>query len=192
MKLAARFIAASAVCIVLSACKAPQAPSPLPSVAPSTDKINLNLPPPAPPPGPVTGEYQITLVAQNCDNLGRAVLPVELRTRQYLATVQQDGADIRVAVITKSAITDLWGRIESDGRASLTNYYGNDQWDALWEFLTPQRFIEVLVEDMKVDVVSNALSKGTFQGYWGTAREDTGATESSCLSNMHSVAFVRR
>ena len=38
MKLAARFIATSAVCIVFSACEAPQTPTALPSEAPSTDK----------------------------------------------------------------------------------------------------------------------------------------------------------
>ncbi|RPI49680.1 MAG: hypothetical protein EHM55_23205 [Acidobacteria bacterium] len=101
----------------------------------------------------------------------------------------------RAKAFYASAVLTLalgWGHIDSDGNVALTNYYGNDQWDPLWDQVTPERAVLILVENMRVAISTEGLlTVGKFDGYF-ESRLDKTVIESGCLSKSHSVTFVRR
>ena len=113
--------------------------------------------------------------------------------------VEQTGADIWVLEkafgdSSLDAVDDLalWGEIDSDGNVKLTNYYGNEQWDTLWDQVTPDRAVLILVESMRVAISPEGLlTVGKFAGYF-ESRLDKTVIENDCLSTSHSVTFVRR
>jgi hypothetical protein len=195
----------------LCACEAPQGPSGpsiIPSASPSSVTVSPSPPtrPPAQPPQPVpwaivTGDYGVTFTAQNCTPSGRPLLPRELRSRTFSMQVAQIGADIWVlenafvdSALVAVADRALWGHIDRDGKVMLTNYYGNDQWDPIWDQATPERAVGILVETMRVTLSpEGVLTVGKFDGYFESRHRDrTEIVESDCLSTSHSVTFVLR
>jgi hypothetical protein len=171
----------------------PSSPSPEPAV---TAPPEISRPTPVPR-AIVEGDYEVTFSAQNCLYSERP-LPPELRRRTFLMRVVQVGAVI--TVLEKASLRipiwdtrALWGEIASDGRLSLTNYYGNEQWDVLWDQVTPERGVGILVESMRVAISPDGLlTDGTFAGFFESRGREEDVIESECLSTSHSVKFVRR
>lgn len=181
----------------------PSAPSIVPFENPSSETVSPAPASPQPPqPVPraiVTGGYEVTLSAQNCSPSDRPLLPRELRTRTLSMRVEQTGAEIWVlkkafADSSLNAVDDLalWGEIDGDGNVQLTNYYGNDQWNTLWDQASPDRAVLILVERMLVAISADgSLTVGKFAGYVESVLDKT-VIESGCASASHSVTFVRR
>jgi hypothetical protein len=87
----------------------------------------------------------------------------------------------------------LWGQIQPDNSVTLTNYYGNEQWDAIFEQVSPTNLLSILVDEMRLSLSPDGLS-GTFAGsfflYEGT--ENHWPTIShACSSLSHSVTLTR-
>ena len=61
----------------------------------------------------------------------------------------------------------LWGSVEGSVM-TLTNYYGNDAWDAIHEQLTPENGLAIFVEIMRVTISPDGLpTVGEFVGnFW--------------------------
>jgi hypothetical protein len=148
----------------------------------------------------LSGNYRITVVAQNCDSQW-PMLPTEFRSRTYAASLEQDGTDITVVVVQRELPRlfppehrnpRLWGQIRPDGTAELTNYYpANESWDAVFEQVTPNNLLSITVDEMRLTISPEGLS-GTFEGSialydWSGA----GWTHisSGCLSKSHSVTL---
>jgi hypothetical protein len=186
------------------AARGPSAPSIVASENPSPEAVSPTPTPPPAQPQPVpraivTGDYEVTFLAQNCIQSDRPLLPRELRTRTFSMRVEQTGADIWVlenafadsTLVAVDALA-LWGDIASDGTVALTNYYGNDQWKVLRDQVTPDRAVWILVERMRVALSpEGVLTVGNFDGYFESRhRGRTDVVESDCLSTSHAVTFV--
>ena len=75
----------------------------------------------------------------------------------------------------------------------LTNYYGNDQWDALVEHLTPEKNLMILVEEMTVAISREGVpTTGVFYGMIRIYDVETRAKINDCQSETLAVAFARR
>ena len=173
-----------------------------PSLLPSTSSLETEtLPPPPlpPPPNIVAGDYAIIFSAQNCHAYAAIpVLPEEFRTRTYSARLEQNDYDIRVVVKGSPRIAPLedpalWGRVEDTGSMTLTNYYGNDNWDAIFERLTPETGLAIFVERMRVTISPDGLpTVGEFVGNLWIFDLKNGDGRHTCDWGSHSVRFVRR
>jgi hypothetical protein len=107
--------------------------------------------------------------------------------------VEQLGADVTAVVKAPPALRvhpALWGAIGSDGNLALTNYYGNDQWNNLWDQVSPERGVGILVDSTRVPLSREGLpTAGKFQGYFYEVLAPD-SVESDCWSASHSVRFV--
>jgi hypothetical protein len=87
----------------------------------------------------------------------------------------------------------LWGRVEDTGSMTLTNYYGNDNWDAIFERLTPETGLAIFVESMRVTISPDGLpTVGEFEGNFWIFDLNNSVGRNSCGWGSHSVSFVRR
>ena len=87
----------------------------------------------------------------------------------------------------------LWGQIHPDGAVTLTGYYGNDQYEAIFQEVTPTNLLALLIDGMKLTVSPEGWS-GAFEGdfwiyNWNGSR--VSGLISQCFSPSHSVT-VRR
>jgi len=147
----------------------------------------------------LAGDYSITLLAQNCDTGSRwPAPPTELRSRTYASRLEQDGTNIRVVISGLPRIfylehSALWGQIQADNSVTLTNYYGQEQWDSIFEQVSSTNLLSILVDEMKLGLSPQGLS-GTFSGsflvYDGTENHWP-SIGSACFSKSHSVTFTR-
>jgi hypothetical protein len=87
----------------------------------------------------------------------------------------------------------LWGQIQPDNSVTLTNYYGNEQWDAIFDQVSATNLLSILVDEMRLSLSGDGLS-GTFAGsflvYDGTENHWP-TISSACFSESHSVRFTR-
>jgi hypothetical protein len=195
-RLAARLAAFAACATVVSSCDTQRIPS-APSLPPSVGN-------PTPPTSPIDdythiGDYTITLVAGNCDESSRVALPTEFRTRTYASCVYQNGTNIRVVlnglphVAGMDRDPGLWGQIQPDGTMTLTGYYGNDQYEAIFQEVSPTNLLSLLIDEMKLTVSPEGWS-GAFKGAlwiynWNGVR--VSGLISQCFSPSHSVTLRR-
>jgi hypothetical protein len=114
-------------------------------------------PQPAPPADSLpnlAGDYRITFVAQTC----QLMFPTEFRTRTYASRLEQKGADVTIVLNGlppkfSSEHPKLWGHIRPDPvKLTLTNFWGNDQWDLLEQQVTPTNTVRLLVNAMELTV----------------------------------------
>ena len=200
-KLAVSFTTCSSalvVCVLsLAGCSAriPTGPSQLPSSGGVTPTPSQPAPVvPETPFAALTGSYQMTLVADGCED----TFPNAYRTRTYVAQVDQNGADVTftlprvppVAGATESP--RIWGVMGSD-HLTLTTFLGNDQWFPLYEQVEPTRLLNILIDEMTVTGSTDRLSgrwAGQFWLYEGTAATGWHLIL-RCESKHHGVTFTR-
>jgi hypothetical protein len=87
----------------------------------------------------------------------------------------------------------LWGQIRPDGVVTLTNYYGNDQYDPVEERVAPTNLLAILVDESKLTVTPEGIS-GVFSGFFALYdQSETGWSHisSGCPSTSHSVTLSR-
>ena len=195
-QMAVVFLCSTALCGCGSQ-SSPAAPSLLPSATSSPETVT----PPTPPPrSVVVGDYAITFAAQNCTHNAQFLpLPPEFRIRTYSARLEQKGGDIRVVVKGSPRIAPLedpalWGSVDDSVSMTLTNYYGSDNWDAIFDQLTPEKGLAIFVESMRVTISPDGLpTVGEFVGaYVISDLKPSSYPTNECISGSHSVSFARR
>lgn len=178
-------------------CGDERSPSPIQPTPPAQP-----LPPQPTPPADslpnLAGDYTITFMAK-CDGWSSwPMLPPEFWSRTYPSRLEQNGRDVKVVMTGLPRIfapgdPGLWGQIRSDGVVTLTNYYGNDQYDQVDEQVTPANFVRIVVDEMELSASPKGLS-GTFSGSFSLHdRNGTGWNYiiGHCSSTSHSVTLSR-
>ncbi len=87
----------------------------------------------------------------------------------------------------------LRGTFAPPDRMTLTSYLGNDQYEGLFEQVTPTNLVSILVDEMRVTVSPQGIS-GTFDGafllYLGK-QGNWPHVVARCLSTQHTVNLIR-
>jgi hypothetical protein len=175
---------------------APPLPAP-PLPAPPLPAPPLPAPPvPSPPvPGPpgLAGNYTVTLTAANCTSN----FPSEFVSRSYRShlDLSATSAVLEIFQIDGGTMVNpaFRGTFAAPDQLTLTSYLGNDQYEGLFEQVTPTNLVSVLVDEMRVTASPLGMS-GTFagafllysgrQGHWPEV-------VAKCLSTQHTVNLTR-
>ena len=143
--------------------------------------------------GDLACNYRIKLTAANCD----LNFPSQFASRTYRSRVAQTttGVALEVFQMDGGATVDpvLRGAFAPPDRMSLTSYLGNEQWEGLFEQVSPTNLVSILVDEMSVTVSPQGMS-GTFEGafllYLGSAGSWPHVV-AQCLSEEHTVHLMR-
>ena len=153
------------------------------------------MPTPPPPIGSpdFAGNYTITLTAANCDSS----FPAEFVSRRYRSRLDLTATDVALEIFQMDGGTMvnpvLRGTFAPPDRMTLTSYLGNDQYEGLFEQVTPTNLVSILVDEMRVTVSPQGIS-GTFDGafllYLGK-QGNWPHVVARCLSTQHTINLMR-
>jgi hypothetical protein len=170
-------------------------PSPVPSSSPAPPTPSPPTPAPERPFAALDGSYQVTIVADGCQDS----FPDAYRRRTYAAQVDQKGADVTFVLVGVPPVAGatesprLWGVMGSE-HLTLTNYEGNESWFPLYEQVEPTHLLVILIDEMRLTGSAERLSgawAGSFLLYEGSVSSGWPVIVTSCESKNHVVTFTR-
>ena len=153
---------------------------------------------PQAPPNPIanyTGTYTLTVTTESSGPYCPAGTPQELRQRDYTATVEQTGADLKVTLTGADFVIALDGSGNSfPGRVSSTGeIWFSIKPAAVWDYDGPD-VVERLSDGTAICVAGTIAATGTPTGIVGTVSASHGGTIYRCSGNyiIHNGCWIER
>lgn len=189
---------------VFVGCSAPTRPEQVPRLLSGATLPGSPVPPPpaptppaptvpAPPAPDLAGNYTVTLSAAECSS----TFPADFASRRYPSQLHLTGTSAVLEIFQidggASFNPSMRGTFAAPDRMTLTSYLGNDQYENLFEQVSPTNLVAILADEMRL-TVSPTGWVGTFEGAFLLYSGRQGhwpSVVALCRSTRHTVSLTR-